>query len=194
MAAAEEVAMRRFALAGALVLLALGFLAPLGFLRLALGLSSAEARVPAPKGKAAVSRPEVADCRLQLDGKFIARLMLMDGKDKVRELATPGRWVSLPAGKYRLDLVELNGGFSSYGSGEGLEWFQLAPGKTHRLNIGAPLTPKIEVSRSGRILELDYALLDAGGRRYSRSGRTDPPQFAVFKGDRKVGSGTFRYG
>ena len=50
------------------------------------------------------------------------------------------------------------------------------------------------MKRAGRLLTLDYQRLDANGQRAPNPDRDHPPQFAVYQGDRLVGSGTFEYG
>jgi hypothetical protein len=59
------------------------------------------------------------------------------------------------------------------------------------------LTPRVTVKRVDRFLKLDCQLLDANGQKYQGNlidRYTHPPQFAVYQGDRQVGSGTFAYG
>lgn len=58
----------------------------------------------------------------------------------------------------------------------------------------AKLTPTVEASRQGRTLELDYELLDAGGRDISSRDYGDRPEFVIYKNGRQIGSGTFEYG
>ena len=64
------------------------------------------------------------------------------------------------------------------------------------LNAGGPLTNTVTVSRHGRDLRLDYRLVGAGGATYQLADatRSEPPEFAVYKADRKVTSGKFAFG
>jgi hypothetical protein len=55
------------------------------------------------------------------------------------------------------------------------------------------------VKRAGRLLKLDYQVLDGDGRKYRRNDpssndRSHPPQFAIYQGGCQIGSGTFEYG
>ena len=54
--------------------------------------------------------------------------------------------------------------------------------------------PSLTVKRAGRLLTLDYQLLDADGQKFRNPDRNHPPRFTVYQGDRLVGSGTFEYG
>ncbi len=59
------------------------------------------------------------------------------------------------------------------------------------------LTPRVSVKRMNRFLKLDCQLLDANGQKYQGNlidRYAHPPQFAVYQGDRQIGSGTFAYG
>ena len=59
------------------------------------------------------------------------------------------------------------------------------------------LTPHVTVKRVDRYLKLDCQLLDGDGQKYSGNlidRYAHPPQFAVYQGDRQIGSGTFAYG
>jgi hypothetical protein len=75
-------------------------------------------------------------------------------------------------------------------------WTQVSPDKSPVLKIGAPLKPTVHIARQGRVLTLDYKLLDAEGRNYSKRDTNGfpPPKFTVRKDGRIVGSGVFEYG
>ena len=62
------------------------------------------------------------------------------------------------------------------------------------LPAGGPLTNMVSVSRHGRELSLDYRLIGAHGESYQISGARRQPEFAVYKGDRKIASGKFEFG
>jgi len=63
------------------------------------------------------------------------------------------------------------------------------------LTAGGPLTNSVAVSRQGRKLALSYKLLGAGGAyEVADRDRLHPPEFMVYQGDRKIGSGEFQYG
>jgi hypothetical protein len=132
--------------------------------------------------------------QLNIDGKFVETLTLETEQGDLREIENPGPSWSLPQGRYCVREVHLRGGYHCYcypAAEEG--WFTLTSEEPYQLKVGAPLTPKVRVARSFRSLELDYELLDAGGRNYAGPG-PEVPQFAVYSGDRKIGSGSFDYG
>ena len=52
----------------------------------------------------------------------------------------------------------------------------------------------LTVKRAGRLLTLDCQRLGANGQRAPNPDRDHPPKFAVYQGDRQIGSGTFEYG
>jgi hypothetical protein len=62
----------------------------------------------------------------------------------------------------------------------------------------AVLTPHVQVTRAGRILRLDYQLLDDGGQNCTRQLLQQPhataPRFTIWQGGQEIGSGTFEYG
>lgn len=136
--------------------------------------------------------------RLAIQGRAIERLTLVDANDKVTAIERPQESILLPAGKYRVQQVELQGGFSchEYFASDDA-WLHVAAGRTPVLKVGAPLTPQVNVKRTGRVVTIDYELVDAAGRTYSPGNdnrRTKPPTFAVFKNGQTIGSGSFEYG
>ena len=58
------------------------------------------------------------------------------------------------------------------------------------------MTPNVRVQRVGRLLKLDYDLVDAAGRKYVQRGISGavPPKFTVYKDGQSIGSGSFEYG
>ena len=136
----------------------------------------------------AVRKP--GDCELILEGKYIESLSLLDPLGNTKVIKSPGSSMFLPPGRYVLEEVHLESGCSAWSHSD----FTLTPDKPCRLNIGAPLKSSLAVKRDGRLLKLDYQLCDAGERNYSNSDRSNPPEFAVYQGDEKIGSGKFAYG
>ena len=73
-------------------------------------------------------------------------------------------------------------------------------GEVGQLPIEGPgietLSPQVQVQRAGRILTLDFQLVDAQGRRHppGRESRSTPPTFNVYKDGQPIGSGSFEYG
>lgn len=143
--------------------------------------------------------PEPFTCELKLD-RHIESLTLCP-------LIRRGEWVSyprrgssmfVPPGQYWIVGIQLEGGLSCVYSGNSPK-ITLALGKPNRFDVRTPLTSSVTVKRVGRLLKLDYQLLDADGRKYQRNGRggSNPahaPQFAIYQGDRQIGSGNFEYG
>jgi len=133
--------------------------------------------------------------RLKIIGKGIEHLVLVDKDGKRHEFAPPGEVLSLPPGEYRPERGKLKGGYSwyiySHMSGNN---FTIDPNSTTELKMGAPLTQTITVNRTGKILRLGYGLHGIGGEEYTSSDRSNPPKFAVYKGDKKVGGDKFEFG
>jgi hypothetical protein len=146
---------------------------------------------------------ELPQCELIL-GKHIKNLWLFNqqGQQPMYRRRGSSMFVT-PPGQYRIQEIDLQGGYSAFPrsgySGPWADWLTLAPGKACRFDIKAPLTSSVSVKRAGRLLKLDYQLLDGDGRKYRRNDRSGkdrahPPQFAVYQGNRQIGSGTFEYG
>ena len=140
--------------------------------------------------------PGALAARLEIEGKFVEKLALENRRGVLRVIERPGPSWSLPAGQYRVREVHLRGGFRCNLFPDAEQgWFTLSEEEPYQLDVGAPLTPKVKVTRRLRVLTLQYQLLDAGGRDYGTEQQTvPPPQFAVYSGDRKIGSGAFEYG
>lgn len=152
------------------------------------GLSSAELA-------AEQSEEDGAVCQLDINGGHIEKLELLNKTGRVFEFDHPGSSVTLPAGQYRVRRVGLKGGFVGFGQMTADDiWFTLEPDKPHELKVGAPLTLGVEATRRGSCLTLDYALNDASGRKYVDAQSAELPAFAIYSGDKKVGSGSFEYG
>jgi hypothetical protein len=67
------------------------------------------------------------------------------------------------------------------------------------LTMGGPLTNSISVTRHGRDLNLTYRLIGAEGGDYKlweywRTKSDSPPQFTIYQGEKKIGSGNFEFG
>ena len=141
----------------------------------------------------------VALGELKVTGKFIQRLVLPGGPYLVL-LDQPAGTVKIPAGSYSQPNVRLeqngtvaNGNPSQTPSSRRFS----VDGKTPAvLNVGGPLTNSVLASRHGQDLRLDYRLIGAGGMAYQlvNENRSHPPEFAVFKGDKKIASGKFEFG
>ena len=136
---------------------------------------------------------------LKIAGKFIQRLVLSGGPYLV-VLDQPAASVKVPTGSYnRPDiLLEQNGAEAFCNPGLTLVGWRISvDDKTPAvLDAGGPLTNSVTASRHGRDLRLDYRLVGAGGETYqlANQNRSQPPEFAVYKGDRKIVSGKFEFG
>ena len=56
------------------------------------------------------------------------------------------------------------------------------------------LTPHVRVTRQGRLLRLDYELLDAGGTKTPPADRNKKPHFEIFREGQQLAAGDFEYG
>jgi hypothetical protein len=134
---------------------------------------------------------------LRLDGMYIERLSLAPQAGGLATVlvTNPGSVTAVPAGEYRGLNVWLRGGDrEAWGRVE--EQVRVSEGGETRVVVGGPLTNSVDVTVLGAALRMDYRLIGAGGRRYELVGedRSQPPRFAIYRGERKVGAGNFEYG
>jgi hypothetical protein len=136
---------------------------------------------------------------LNITGQFIHRLVLTGGPYLVI-LDEPAGVVKIPAGSYLQPDIQLeqNGVEALCKASQ-----QQVGGRitvddktTAVLHAGGPLTNSVVASRHGQDLRLDYRLAGAGGETYQpvRKDVSKPPQFAIYKGAKKLASGTFEFG
>jgi hypothetical protein len=136
---------------------------------------------------------------LKITGKFIQRLVLSGGSQLV-VLDQPAASVKVPTGSYIHPdiLLKQNGAEAFCKPGQTqIRWRFSVDDKTPAvLNVGGPLTNTVIVSRHGQDLRLDYRLVGAGGETYQlvNQNSSQPPEFAAYKGKRKIASGKFAYG
>jgi hypothetical protein len=138
---------------------------------------------------------------LKITGKYIKRLML-PGNNYLAILDHPAGTVKVPAGNYKQPSVLLEkGGIEASSTAD--PWQSdtkivvTADGKVPAvLDLGGPLTNSVAVARHGRDLRLDYRLIGAGGVTYQlvAQDRSQPPEFAVYRGDKQIASGKFEFG
>ncbi len=172
--------------------------------------------LPAPALAADVvaQRPakKPADCLLILEGKHIEKLVLRNKQGKIVELVRPAARVTLPAGEYQVDVIEVEGGYAAnwslgpYSPQSPSHWpppnnrlLVLSPDKPCQPNIGTPLKPEITAERVGRLIKVNYIpwLRDGGGRTYMTLQSSHNPTFAVYQGDRDItasGAGSLEFG
>ena len=145
------------------------------------------------------SEQSVALGELKITGQFIRRLILPGGSYLV-VLDQPAATVKVPVGNYSSPNILLEqGGAEAYCNamqwqlGKRIAVDEQTPGT---LIAGGPLTNSAVITRHGQDLRLDYRLLGAGGQAYqpANADRSHPPQFAVFKGGKKIASGNFEFG
>ncbi|MHC4620912.1 MAG: hypothetical protein ACYTEQ_24460, partial [Planctomycetota bacterium] len=137
---------------------------------------------------------ESAAGELKIEGKHIRQLVL-DARGDIKRFDEPGRSLRLPAGKYMLHEIHLEGGYVCYSHQiPSRKWLTVGPDDSPVLKVGAPLKHKVEVKRQGRLLVLSYELLGTGGEKYARQSRDNPPEFALYSGQEKIGDGCFEYG
>jgi hypothetical protein len=132
-----------------------------------------------------------AQGELKLEGKHIKKVVLEREDSNKVAFDKPGESIKLAVGKYILREVQLEGGYvCRYPRDSSIE---IGEDKPAVLKVGAPLKQIVEVSREDRVLRLDYGLLGIGGEEYVNSDSNKPPAFTVYKGDKKIASGTFKY-
>jgi len=140
---------------------------------------------------------QAAKGQLRVLGEHIETIILVDGDGQElrfsgADLAKP---LELAPGTYRPQEIQLKGGYGCNISSEAeFEPVKVEAGQTAELKAGGPLTQGLTVERQGKMFRLGYELKGVGGEAYTMAGRMRPPEFAVFKGDRKVGGGQFEFG
>ena len=129
---------------------------------------------------------------LKIEGTHISRLVL-ERQDKHREeVSNPSGNITLPAGTYRVQQIELQGGYSHPSVGGPII---ISPHAPAVLKAGGPILQVVHAERQGRMLVLNYELVGIGDEKY-RPVMTPqgPPSFTVYKGDKVIASGRFEYG
>ncbi|MHC4369884.1 MAG: hypothetical protein ACYSW8_19915 [Planctomycetota bacterium] len=133
---------------------------------------------------------------LRLGGEHIERLVLEceDGPDKTFE--QPGESIMLPAGRYRLREVILEGGFRRERDSIYPEWddstsIVVIAGRPIQLNIGGPVRHLLTAEKDSGYLRMEYRFVGIGGGRYFSAEPGEPPAFTVYRDDKPVTSGEF---
>ncbi len=141
----------------------------------------------------------VALGNLKITGRFIQRLVLPGGPYLV-VLDQPAVSVQVPTGSYNQPDIRLeqNGTEAYCNSTQPQVGGRISvAGQTPVvLSVGGPLTNSVTATRHGPDLRLDYRLVGAGGKIYqlANQNRSQPPEFAIYKGGRKIASGKFEFG
>lgn len=135
---------------------------------------------------------------LKITGQFISRLLLSGGPYEVI-LNQPAGVMKVPTGRYSQTQIQLqaNGANAFRKSNQSQSGQGISIGGTPAvLNAGGPLSNSVTATRHGHDLLLDYVLTGAGGEAYQMAAqnRSKPPGFAVYQGEKKIGSGEFEFG
>lgn len=136
---------------------------------------------------------------LKITGDFVRRVILQ-GEPYLVIVDQPEPVVKIPVGRYHQRGVWLKIGdaeaYRDSGSLRPDKWITVDGKKPAVLAAGGPLTNSVSLSRHGKSLRFNYQLLGAGGEAYqlARMDRSQPPEFAVYKSDKKIASGKFAYG
>jgi hypothetical protein len=64
------------------------------------------------------------------------------------------------------------------------------------LRAGGPLANGVSLNRHGKRLSLNYRLVGVGGETYRllQQDPARPPEFVIYRGDKKIASGKFEFG
>lgn len=127
---------------------------------------------------------------ISFEGQHVSRLVLNNLAEEYGLLEWPVPEMQIPKGRYTLYQVDLLDSYTGHPRGTN----RLEPGGNTLLKTGGPVKQEVSVSRSGAYLSMDYALRGVDNTRYSANREPEPPGFAVYSGERKVGSGQFEYG
>jgi len=137
--------------------------------------------------------------KLIIDGQFVRYLILKSKRESsITVLDQPQGEVIVPVGEHDISHVFLDGGKAGlfdldyyYGN-----YLTIKDNKPVTLTIGGPLKNDVGIKRVGRVLKLSCILKGSDGRQYKAADTKDriEPAFAIFKGDKEIGSGTFSFG
>jgi hypothetical protein len=135
---------------------------------------------------------ESSDAQFLLTGADIESFSLINDKDEVFEFDRAHTNLFLiPAGKYRIQQVNLKGGYHL--KTEPRDWHEIAVDAGPSIKVGAPLLPTVTATREGSVLHLNYELLGVGKMAFTHPDAEKVPTFTVQQGDREIGSGSFEY-
>lgn len=132
---------------------------------------------------------------LQFAGEHVSRLVLEASGGFPATFLHPAGTLTLPTGTYTRARVWLK---SDTREAYGAFPVRVAVGESSgaAFSAGGPLTNSVAVSRRGRILRLDYRLVGINGQTYRllHQDRSKPPEFAIYKGDKRLVTGQFAFG
>lgn len=141
---------------------------------------------------------------VSLTGKYLDRVVLSSSRRTV-VLDKPSAVERIPVGSYTIRAVTLlNEKTRARVSSDlrnpelGLANVEVRSSGKSIFPLGGPLTNSVSIRRRGRTLVFDYELRGGGGARYSliETDKTEsaPPEFAVYRGEKKIASGKFEFG
>jgi hypothetical protein len=135
---------------------------------------------------------------LNVAGTSVQRVVLKGGPYVV-VVDKPEATVRVPAGSYsQLHVWLKQGEAEAYRNVVGGR-LTIDTKKPAVLVAGGPLTNSVSLRRRGKYLDLSYQLIGAGGDVYQlgqqdRTKPAQPPEFAIYRGERKLASGKFQFG
>ena len=137
---------------------------------------------------------------LKIEGEHITSLILENQDGKTESLGEQDKTVQLPVGKYYVrNLIVSDQDQYSVGtrpkpvSESG--WITISKDQPAVIKSGAPLKQKINISKRGNHLVLNYKLIGADGLEYNKTTNTSkPPEFSIYQGDKLITTEQFQYG
>jgi len=153
---------------------------------------------PAPTLPTATPKPPLPG-EIRLGGEHIERLVLDCQDGSTRTFERPGKIITLPAGRYRLKELTLEGGFRRDPESINPGWDDTLPivvaaKRPVILNTGGPLRQIVKVEKDSRYLRMEHNFVGVGGERYDPAASAKPPVFTIYRGDKKVASDQFEPG
>lgn len=136
---------------------------------------------------------------LKITGKHIQR-MVLTGQPYVAILDRPAATVKVPVGSYSEPTIRLEQGgaeaFCEPNRQPSNKRISINAKTATTVAIGGPLTNSVNLTRQGQDLYMDYRLVGVGGLTYQLANHdyAHPPEFAIYKADKKIASGKFEFG
>jgi hypothetical protein len=138
-------------------------------------------------------QPPQTELKLSGESLYYAVLRATNGYTMV--LREPSGTLKVPQGIYTANAVWLKrGAAEAYRLGD-VPYLLKATAPTN-LVLGGPLTNSVTLTRYGRRLNMNYRLVgaDGGSYRLAQQGGATPPDFAVYRGGKKILTGIFAFG
>jgi hypothetical protein len=152
-----------------------------------------EGGTPLCKLQLTPQEPPLVELKMSGESLHYALLRATNGYTAV--LDEPQGTLKVPPGVYSVRTVWLKRGPAEAFR---LSYQPLVVNATAPTNfaLGGPLTNSVTLTRSGRKLLMSYQIkgADGGSYRLTQQDRANPPEFAIYRGGRKVQSGKFAFG